>query len=106
MRSDFSLDNYSEKYLFLEKNLNASRHSQYSPVRGENVKSLGGVIDWKDETSSWHLNGFPYMVVTLGQQNNVGKKPTVILPPVLSTCPLHTNNSGCGKERRILIGPW
>ena len=24
---------------------------------------------------------------------------------VLSTCPLHTN-SGCGKERRILIGPW
>ena len=27
------------------------------------------------------------------------------LPPVLSTCPLHTN-SGCGKERRISIGPW
>ena len=25
--------------------------------------------------------------------------------PVLSTCPLHTN-SGCGKERRISIGPW
>ena len=25
--------------------------------------------------------------------------------PVLSTCPFHTN-SGCGKERRILIGPW
>ena len=25
-------------------------------------------------------------------------------PPVLSACPLHTN-SGCGKERRILIGP-
>ena len=24
--------------------------------------------------------------------------------PVLSTCPLHTN-SGCGKERRILVGP-
>ena len=30
---------------------------------------------------------------------------TSLLPPVLSTCPLHTN-SGCGKERRILIGPW
>ena len=28
-----------------------------------------------------------------------------IHPPVLSACPLHTN-SGCGKERRILIGPW
>ena len=27
------------------------------------------------------------------------------MSPVLSTCPLHTN-SGCGKERRILIGPW
>ena len=26
-------------------------------------------------------------------------------PPVLSTCPFHTN-SGCGKERRILIAPW
>ena len=25
--------------------------------------------------------------------------------PVLSTCPLHTI-SGCGQERRILIGPW
>ena len=28
-----------------------------------------------------------------------------INPPVLSTCPLHTN-SGCGKERCILFGPW
>ena len=27
------------------------------------------------------------------------------LPPVLSTCPPHTNN-GCRKERRTLIGPW
>ena len=66
------------------------------------------------------------MVVTLGQQYNVGEKPPVILlytyinhhagtnknnvvhktnkkdtnniPRVLSTCR--------GKERRILIGPW
>ena len=30
---------------------------------------------------------------------------SVLLPPVLLTCPLHTN-SGCGKEGRILIGPW
>ena len=28
----------------------------------------------------------------------------IYIPPVLSACPLHTN-SGCGKERRILIGP-
>ena len=27
------------------------------------------------------------------------------ISPVLSTCPLRTN-SGCGKERRILSGPW
>ena len=27
------------------------------------------------------------------------------MSPVLSTCPPHTNNE-CGKERRILIGPW
>ena len=29
----------------------------------------------------------------------------ICITQVLSTCPLHTN-SGCGKERRILIGPW
>ena len=29
----------------------------------------------------------------------------LVVPPVLSTCPVHTN-SGCEKERRILIGPW
>ena len=28
-----------------------------------------------------------------------------VFTPVLSTCPLHTN-SGCGKEWRILVGPW
>ena len=43
-------------------------------------KCLGGIIGCKYETSSWHLNGFPYiMVVTLGQQYNIGEKPTVIL---------------------------
>ena len=30
---------------------------------------------------------------------------SIVLWPVLSTCPLHII-SGCGKERRILIGPW
>ena len=43
-------------------------------------KRLGGTIGYKYETSSWHLNGFPYhMVVTLGQQYSIGEKPTVIL---------------------------
>ena len=35
---------------------------------------------------------------------DIVKTCTAVLP-VLSTCPLQTN-SGCGKERRILIGPW
>ena len=30
---------------------------------------------------------------------------TYTFMPVLSTCPLRTN-IGCGKERRILPGPW
>ena len=33
------------------------------------------------------------------------KSPNHSTPTVLLTCPLHTN-SACGKERRILIGPW
>ena len=42
-------------------------------------KRLSGIIGCKDKTSPWHLNGFP-MVLTLGQQYNIGEKPTVILP--------------------------
>ena len=41
-------------------------------------KRLGGIIGYKDKTSSWHLNRFP-MVVKLGQQYNIGEKPTVML---------------------------
>ena len=41
-----------------------------------------------------------------GEGYELGNSPRRrIIPPVLSTCPLHTN-SGCGKERRISIGPW
>ena len=44
----------------LKKNLNAPRPSEHPPVRGKSVKTfLGGIIGCKDETSSWHLNGFP-----------------------------------------------
>ena len=45
------------------------------------------------------------MAISVSVQYNNGLLPDIILPPVLSVCPLHTN-SGCGKERRILIGPW
>ena len=36
-------------------------------------------ICYKDKVTTWCLNGFPRVVVTLGQQYNVGEKPTVIL---------------------------
>ena len=45
----------------------------------EMSKRLGGIIGCKYKTSSWHVNGFPPVVVTLGQQYNIGEKPTVIL---------------------------
>ena len=35
-------------------------------------------IGYKYKATTWYLNGFPN-VVTLGQQYNVGEKPTVIL---------------------------
>ena len=41
-------------------------------------KRLGGIDSFTYETSSWHLNGFPDGKI-LGQQYNVGEKPTVIL---------------------------
>ena len=46
------------------------------------------------------------VVTGRGHRINEGRDPVKhIIPPVLSTYPLHTN-SGCEKERRILIGPW
>ena len=41
-------------------------------------KRLGGIIGCKDKTSSCHRTSSP-MVVTLGDQYNVGEKLTVIL---------------------------
>ena len=39
---------------FLKKNLNASRPSEHTPVRGESMpKRLGGIIGCKDKSSSW-----------------------------------------------------
>ena len=43
-------------------------------------KRLGWIIGCIDKKSySWRLNGFPDGIVTLGQQYNVGEKPTVII---------------------------
>ena len=66
-------------YSILKKNLNACRPSEHPPVREKMSKRLGGIIGCKYTTSSWHLNGFP-MVVILGQQYNIGGKPTVMYP--------------------------
>ena len=50
----------------LKKNQNAPRPSEHPPVRGEKMsKRLGGIKGCKYKTSSWHLNGFPY-VGTIG----------------------------------------
>ena len=49
--------------------------------------------------------GLRHAVVCLNVTGNTKIRIVQIIPPVLSTYPLHTN-SGCGKERRILIGPW
>ena len=41
-------------------------------------KRVGGIKGCKYKTSSWHINGFPDGN-NIGQQYNVGEKPTVIL---------------------------
>ena len=64
----------------LKRNQNAPRPSEHLPVRGGGIsKRLGWIKGCKYKTSSWYLNGFPDGIVTLGQQYNVGEKPTVIL---------------------------
>ena len=65
---------------FLKKNQNAPRPSEHPPVGDKMSKRLGGIIGCKYKTSSWPLNGFPYgSNIELGQQYNIGEKPTVIL---------------------------
>ena len=62
--------------LFKEK---SERTLDLLSTGGEEMsKRLRGIRGCKYKTSSWHLNGFP-MTVTLGQQYNIGEKPTVIL---------------------------
>ena len=73
--------------LFINKNLNASRHSEHPPVRGKNVKRF---IRWDHRLQMQNLfmvfkrvgspnNDDINTVVTLGQQYNTGEKPTVML---------------------------
>ena len=56
----FVLHTYINRHFF-KKNMNASRPpSEHPPVRGEMSKRLGGIVGYKDKTSSLDLNGFPY----------------------------------------------
>ena len=41
-------------------------------------EGLGGNIGCRDKTSSWYQTGSP-IVITSGQQYNIGEKPSVIL---------------------------
>ena len=67
-----------EKPACLKKNQNAPRPSEHPSVRrGKMSKRLGGIKGCKYKISSWQT-GSP-MEITLGQQYNVGEKPTVIL---------------------------
>ena len=51
---------YERAFIYLKRNLNASRPYEHPPVLREKMSiRLGGIIACKDKTSSWYLNGFP-----------------------------------------------
>ena len=84
--------------LCLKKNMNASRPSEHSPVRGKMSKRLGGIIGCKDKTSSWHLNGFSDGS-NIGSYN-VGEKPaTVILYTYINR---HAGTPNRTKQKEVL----
>ena len=66
---------------YLKKNESTPRPSEHPPVMGEKMSKrlLSGIKGCKyKKNSSWYLNRFPD-AITLGQQYNVGERPTVIL---------------------------
>ena len=63
------------------------------------VDVTAGVTQEEGHTGFLHL---PFVVLAL--IFIASRIQPSLPPPVLSTCPLYTNR--CGKEKRILIGPW
>ena len=65
----------------LKKNLNVPRPSEHPPVRGENVEAFRWDHRLQIQNVFMAFKRVPrcIMVVTLGQQYNVGEKPTAIL---------------------------
>ena len=57
----------------------------------------------KYETSSWHLNGFPdgiNIIVTLGQQYNVGEKPAFILCTLTTLIAMQGHQTSKTKQKQ------
>ena len=73
---------------FLKKNQNAPRPSEHPPVMGGKCQNVCFEKIPKNNTS----------VLRTESKETPDLDQHRTHPPVLSTCPLHTN-SGCGKER-------
>ena len=70
--------NRTQRHIVFEEKSDAPRPSEHPPVMGGKMsKRLGGIKGCKYKTSYGILTGSP-MRITLGQQYNVGEKPTVI----------------------------
>ena len=67
----------------------------------------------KSEGDNEQVSDWPFVLVPrvllffskITRDDSVLRFPSLFRSQTLSAYPLHTN-SGCGKERRILIGPW
>ena len=72
-----------KQVICLKKNLNASRPSEHPPVRGKNVKTFRwdhirlqrqNLFMAFKRVPRWYI-----LIVTLGQQCNIGEKPVLML---------------------------
>ena len=57
---------------------NKPETKQYTITHGSSNIHYKG-YKYKATTTTWYLNGFPLVIVTLGQQYNFGEKPSAIL---------------------------
>ena len=103
------------QWYFILRNNQSKKIRTHLNQPWEHLHHLGGVVYFVRNIDGWKKNwhciksGSQMIVVYCRStiQYNIAEwsPPLHCTPPVLSTCPLHTN-SGCGKERHILIGPW
>ena len=89
-------DNAPEVYLTY------GSHTDKALIREHGPDLICGIVTIDDDT----LTTLPSL--TSGASSTSPFRCRALLDtgsPVLSTCPIHSD-SGCGKERRILISPW